>query len=127
MTHQVKPLRVPFPPSDCNHARELLHAPRYTHNLVTLQISFKSDDRDQNYDPKTTLQVPNSFAPEPVADHHPPMLLFEAGAALRVMSTTDVRQHTILLNFKIICLHQRACSGKICDSHIFRLTENLEI
>ena len=67
------------------------------------------------------------FAPEPAADHHPPILLFEAGAALRVMSATDVRQHTILLNFRVICLHQRACFGRICGFHIFSLTENLEI
>ena len=80
---------------------------------------MKSDNRDQSYAQKTGPQVINSFAPKPAADDRPTDITLRSRAALRVMWTTDVRQHTILVDVRDICWHQRAVHMEISRFHNF--------
>ena len=87
---------------------------------------MKSDDRDQSYAQKTDPQPINMFGPEPGADDRPTDITLRSRAALRVMWTTDVRQHAILVDFRVICWHQRAVHMEISRFHNFSPNENPE-
>ena len=65
---------------------------------------MKSDNSEKRDTQKTGPPAPNMFAPNRAADDRPTDITLRSRAALRVMSGTDVRQHTILLNFRVICL-----------------------
>ena len=78
---------------------------------------MKSDNRDQSYAQKTDPQPPNSCAPKPAAVDRPTDITLRSRTALRVMSTTDVRQHTIWVNFRVICLSQTGVYIEIFRFH----------
>ena len=60
------------------------------------------------------------FGPHGRPADPPTDITLRSRAALRVMSATDVRQHTILLDFHEFSLHERLVQGKKLDiSHFW--------